>query len=410
MKIRLGRRTPLDPKPTRRPDDDQRPARGKEPAKAAKGAQPSSVRRAERDESRGRLVVGCMTGTSLDGIDVALVRLFGQGTAMRAEFVAGASRELGALAPGLRRLAEQQPMAAGEIARLARDFSLLHLDAVRDLGAHRIDLVSVHGQTVFHAPPVSWQLFQPAPLAHGLGVPVVCDLRAADLACGGQGAPITPIADHVLFRHGSERRAVVNLGGFCNVTVLPGGHDATRVAGGDVCACNQLLDGVARRALGTDYDRDGARAMGGTAVPKAVTALATMLELQAKSGRSLGTGDELGAWLDRHGANLPPEDLARSACAAIARTISRAIASRWDGVQRLVLAGGGTHNRALVDELTGRAGVPVVTSDRLGVPSSMREAAAMAVLGALCQDRVAITIPGITGVERAPIAGSWTLP
>jgi 1,6-anhydro-N-acetylmuramate kinase len=351
------------------------------------------------------MVVGCMTGTSLDGIDVALVRLRGHGWAMRAEHVAGASRDLGKLGPELRRLAEQEPLPAREITRLARELALVHLAAIRDLDAERIDLIAAHGQTVYHAPPLSWQLLNPAPIAYELGVPVVHDLRAADLALGGQGAPITPLADHVLFR-GPEPRAVVNLGGFCNITLLPGGDDGTRVRGGDVCACNQLLDRLARDLFDEAYDRDGERALAGTVERKALAPLAASLALQARGGRSLGTGDELGDWVARWRARCAPADLARTACAAIAQTIAKAAG----GAKRLVLAGGGVRNRALVAELSQRAGVPVVASDRLGIPAPMREAVGMAVLGALCQDRIAITVPAITGVESAPIAGCWTLP
>jgi 1,6-anhydro-N-acetylmuramate kinase len=388
MKIRLGRRE--SPK-QRQPPPPKRVER-----------QPSS---AERREQRARMVVGCMTGTSIDGIDVALVRVHGHGYAMRAEHLRGASRDFGALGEDLRRLAEQQPLPARAIARMARDLALVHLEAIRDLGAERIDLVVAHGQTVFHAPPVSWQLLNPAPIAYALGVPVVSDLRAADLARGGQGAPITPLADHVLFRAG-EARAVVNLGGFCNVTLLPGGDDGTRVRGGDVCACNQVLDRLARELFGEPFDRGGDRAERGQVERKALSALASQLALQAKGGRSLGTGDELGEWVARWRERTPPADLARTACAAIAQTIAKACA----GAKRLVLAGGGVRNRALVGEISQRAGVPVVISDQLGVPAAMREAMGMAVLGALCQDRVPITVPAVTGVDGAPIAGVWTLP
>lgn len=350
-----------------------------------------------------------MTGTSLDGLDAALVRITGRGLAMRVEHLREVGLPLGPLGPRLRRIAEQQPVTAREVTDCARELALLHLEAVQALAADKLDLVVAHGQTVFHAPPLSWQLFNPAPLAYALGVPVVHDLRAADLAAGGQGAPITPLADHVLFR-AREPRAVVNLGGFCNITLLPGGDDATRVRGSDVCACNQVLDRVAREALGAEYDKDGGHAMRGTAERKALAPLADALALQSKSGRSLGTGDELGGWIERWRERLAPEDLARTACAAIAQVITRTAGKGLGGVGTLVLAGGGARNRALVAELTARAGMKVVLSDKLGVPGGMREAIGMAVLGALCQDRVAITVPAVTGVDRAPVSGVWTLP
>jgi anhydro-N-acetylmuramic acid kinase len=358
------------------------------------------------DPRPARIVAGCMTGTSIDALDVAVLRIRHFGLRLHATLEASSTVPLGRLAAPLRRLASQEPMPAGEIARLQREFSLLHLEALRPLHEkHKLQLVAVHGQTVFHAPPDSWQLFQPAPLAHGLGVPVVCDLRAADLANGGQGAPLTPLADFILLRHGSEDRAVANLGGFCNLTRLPGSQDIDRIAGRDVCACNQVLDAVARAALDAPYDRDGHAAMAGHPDERASHQLAGLLRRQAKAGRSLGTGDEAGAWVERHRA-ITPADLAASACAAVATVIAEAA----NGAQRLILAGGGVRNRRLVLELTARSACPVVPSDDLGVPAAYREAMAWAVLGALCQDRFAIALPQVTGAERTAIAGLWCLP
>jgi anhydro-N-acetylmuramic acid kinase len=358
------------------------------------------------DSRPARIVAGCMTGTSIDGLDIAVLRIRHFGLRLHATLEATSTVPLGKLAAPLRRLAEQQPMTAGEIAQVQREFSLLHLAALKPLHEkHKLQLVSVHGQTVFHAPPDSWQLFQPAPLAHGLGVPVVCDMRAADLANGGQGAPLTPLADFLLLRHGTEDRAVVNLGGFCNLTRLPGGHDIDRIAGLDVCACNQVLDAVARAVLDAAYDRDGQAAMQGTTDERAATRLATLLRRQAKSGRSLGTGDEAVAWVEAH-RGLGPADLAATACAAVASTIVQAAT----GAQRLILAGGGTRNRRLVAELAARAACPVQLSDDLGVPTAYREAMGWAVLGALCQDRQAIALPQVTGAERSAVAGLWCLP
>src|SRR3954470_650262 len=182
-----------------------------------------------------------MTGTSIDAIDVALVAIVGDGLRIGARIIAAESRPLDELAPRLRDVAEQRSTTAGEIARLGYDLGLKHLAAVRAVAGsrrlekNRLDLVCVHGQTVFHQPPVSLQLLQPAPIAHGLGVPVVYDLRAADLARGGQGAPITPVADWVLYRDPKERRAGVSLGGFCNVpriAATPSEPDPVRDVGG----------------------------------------------------------------------------------------------------------------------------------------------------------------------------------
>lgn len=395
MRIRLGRR-------------DRPAAGGARSARRGILAAPTRPPPAAPAEARGdeRLVAGCMSGTSLDGIDAALVAIRGHGLAMSARYVRGTSVDLGEAGPVLRRLAEQQPVTAGQIARAAQAFAQRHLEALQALAEPRLDLVSIHGQTVLHAPPVSWQLLPPTPIAHALQVPVVYDLRAADLAAGGEGAPITPLADLVLFGRGGGARAVVNLGGFCNITLLPGSRDPAQVGGGDVCACNQLLDRLARVLWDEPYDRNGVHAADGAVDRRAFTALTALLSVQAKGGRSLGTGDELAAWIARWRERVPPADLARTACAGIAQTIVH----RCREVPHLVLAGGGCRNRALVAELRSRAGGTVRTTDDLGIPAQMREAVGMAVLGALCQDRVAITLPQITHAGEATIAGCWALP
>ncbi|HMN41659.1 MAG TPA: anhydro-N-acetylmuramic acid kinase [Phycisphaerales bacterium] len=366
-----------------------------------------------------RLVVGCMTGTSIDALDVAIVRLRGTGLGMAAEFVRGHSVELGALGPRLRALADQHATTAGEIAGLSREFALLHASAIREtlggppggppLRGGFPDLVCVHGQTIFHAPPVSWQMFNGAALAHELGTPVVFDLRAADLASGGQGAPITPLADWVFFRS-SQPRAIVNLGGFCNATLLPAddGSPAAaqidRIEGFDVCACNHVLDRIARETMGTPFDADGARAIAGTASAEAVGELRDALASQSRAGRSLGTGDETGRWVDRWKATLPPNDLAASACAAI----GSAIAARISGASGALIAGGGARNRALTNAIAATFRGPVESTAATGLPIEFREAAAMGVLGALCADGVPITLPRVTGVKPpAPVAGVW---
>lgn len=378
---------------------------------------------------RVRSVVGCMTGTSLDGLDAALVEIRGEGLSMRAAFVRGYSRAFSeggmhhvdnGLARRLRALAQQEPMTAGEIARVMDDFADFHQCTLAYLQAP-CDLLCVHGQTVFHAPPLSWQLLQPARLARNFGAPVVYDLRAADLAAGGQGAPLTPLADYVLFGTELRRRVIVNLGGFCNITRLPRrtnepAADIEEITGMDVCACNQLLDRVAAQALGTPYDKDGAAALSADPDDAARDELFSVLNAQAAGGRSLGTGDEVGAWIDRHIGRLSGPCLARSACEGVGKTIAWVIKDGrpLDDVE-VVFAGGGVHNRALMRAiggwLTTVQSVPVRETRSLGVPTAFREAACWAVLGAMCRDGVPISLPRVTGCSRpAPVAGAWVYP
>ncbi len=378
----------------------------------------------KRPDAARRLVVGIMTGTSLDGIDAALIRIDGTGLALRATLLAHASRAFGHVAADLRQLAQQQPMSAGTIARIALEFAHEQLHAIEQLLDQHAepgitpDLIALHGQTVFHQPPLSWQLMNPWPIAQRFTCPIITDLRGSDLAAGGQGAPITPLADWILFRDAAERRAVINLGGFINITILPpddGRHTPDDLFGFDLCACNQVLDAIARRTLGCAFDEDGRAASRGTIDLEAASALATLLSAQRSAHRSLGTGDEADVWIGRYHERLPGEDLAASAIAAIARSITSALAEH--NVQRVILAGGGALNctlrRAIESEQSAAShtSIPVMLSDGCGIPFAAREAAAMAILGALAADGVPITLPQITGRTIGNHrAGQWCVP
>ncbi len=373
-----------------------------------------------------RNVIGCMTGTSMDAIDVALVTMHGEGLCLRAFVRRCLSYPLGALSQPLREFAAGEPASAAQIVRLADGLAHRHVAALRTLIRNEpVDLIAVHGQTVLHAPPLSWQLLSPAPIAEAFGTPVVCDFRAADLAAGGQGAPITPLADYVLFRDASETRAVINLGGFANYTLLPrqqagaaaSQNDAVNgIRGADICVCNQLLDAVARNLFGEMLDQHGQHAAEGQVHSGLRDSLVRLLRGQANEGRSLGTGDELGDWIEQHRAGHRAEDLARSTCEALAMTIAGVVNDTvqsvgLDGINRILVGGGGVKNRVLFDAMKRYAKAITQPTDAFGVPASHREAAAMAVLGVLCQDAVPITLPQVTGArDSAPVAGSWTIP
>lgn len=360
---------------------------------------PLAIAATDDDHARmhTRRVIGAMTGTSIDGIDLALVQIDGAGLDMHATLLRGRSAELGALAPRLRAAAEQVPLPAREFAALALEFGALHAREATALAAgDSIDLVVAHGQTVFHAPPVSWQLLNPFPIAAALRCRVVCDLRQADLIAGGQGAPITPLADWILFR-AIEPRVILNLGGFANVTALPG-HSAPLVGirGADLCVCNQLLDRAARHLINAPFDRDGATAARGRADASLCRALAQRLAQQRAHGRSLGTGDELFEWLESATRSLSAEDTLATAVAALAVAIASGVRAIEPSPSEVIVAGGGARHRSLLAAIAVSLGCPVVASDDRGVPADWREAMEMAVLGSLAEDGVPISLPSVT--------------
>jgi anhydro-N-acetylmuramic acid kinase len=382
------------------------------------------------DDSISRLVAGAMTGTSLDGIDVALVRIDGRALAMTVAFEGHASAPFPeSLGTRLRAAAEQQAMTAGEFARLAREFGEFHARVLAEfVGGRTLDLAAVHGQTIFHAPPDSWQLVDATPIVAALRCPVVADLRRADLADGGGGAPMTPIADWVLFRD-RWPRAIVNLGGFCNATLLPpdqgdapdgdGPPGPAGVRGMDICACNQVLDAVARIALGRPYDESGRAASVGTVHAEACAELTSMLAAQRRARRSLGTGDELVSWVASRSPLLAPEDLAATAATAVAAAIGDALAAEGATVAtELLVAGGGARHVPLVGALGARferGARPLHEVRPRGcgppIPIDAREAAEMAIIGALAADGVRIGLRAVTGRERDRVLdGCWWRP
>ncbi len=368
--------------------------------------------------NRVRHIVGCMTGTSLDGLDAALVRIDGEGLHLQATLIEHVSAEFDdSLREGLKQWASGQPSRAIDIMRLARRLGELHAQVVQPMTQRSaVDLVVLHGQTVWHSPhdevgAMSWQLIDPWPVVRKCGVPVVYDLRQADLIAGGQGAPITPLADWVLFRSDTVSRAMVNLGGICNITFLPKGCSTTEVQGEDVGPCNLLLDGLAQRLFGLPYDEHGRLAARGGASSLMLRLVKQAPFFERPRPRSTGREDFSPAWIDQllRDTGLPNHDMLASAVDAVAHLIVEAATGR---AEEIVLAGGGAKNKALERRLRelGRDRVKVRLLSELGVAGDAREAMAFAVLGALAMDGVQLTLPQITGCNQPGKFGTWVYP
>ncbi len=368
------------------------------------------------EPSPTRTIAGCMTGTSLDGLDIVLTEVRGRGLEIVARLLAHAARPLGELGARLRRLAEGSAAPAIEFQRAARSLGELHAEAIGELmrreNLPKIDFAVVHGQTIVHAPSegLSWQLFDPWPIAGRLNIPVLYDLRQRDLIAGGEGAPITPLADWIFFRDACRSRLVLNLGGIANATFLAGGGPQ-EIQARDLAPCNLLIDGVTR-SLRPDlsFDRDGRLAASGKPIEE-ITRLVE--ELPALRGgralRSLGREDVPETWIASFlagaGARFRPEDVLRSVVEAVAAAIARS-AGPWRA-DETVLAGGGARNPVLVEAISRHMGSPAIQSDRLGIPCEAREPLEIAVLGALSRDGVAITLPHVTGSTSPGRAGAW---
>ncbi|MEM1027083.1 MAG: anhydro-N-acetylmuramic acid kinase [Planctomycetota bacterium] len=368
-----------------------------------------------------RYVLGAMTGTSLDGLDVALVRVDGVGLDMTTEYLGLVSRPLGELADELRSFAAGDSHPALTFSLTSRTLGQAYADACVECieqflpAGESLDLVVAHGQTIWHAPEdgVSWQLFDPMPCCHALRATVCFNLRQADLVAGGEGAPITPLADWVMYRHPEKHRLVMNLGGIANVTSLPPNRPIEQITGGDIGPCNILIDGTVQRLFkGKMFDEDGTIAQSGTASDCISKILEAHPALFGEGHHSLGREDFPEQWIDRLVGDLrktvEPADLVASAVEGVATLVASVAAPEAD---ELILAGGGARNPALVERIAALSPFEsVVTSDEVGIPCEAREAAGFAVLGALSQDGVPITLTRITGAQRPGRAGMWVFP
>lgn len=333
-----------------------------------------------------RTVVGTMTGTSMDGIDAVAVDIEGCGLEMQASFRSMASTSLGDVQGKLQELALQEspPYDRG----LAMEVGQLTSLTIQKLNLPAIDLIALHGQTIYHKPPCSIQLIDPTPIIEQFNCTVLNDPRQADLTLGGQGAPITPLADWVMFRSAKQSIAIINLGGFCNVTFLSANCGVDEIQGCDICCCNLILNAIAKERLHVPFDEGGNCANSGTVDARLAAWLTGHLQTQVEQRRSLGSGDDLGLQVLLQGEHLQTSDLLATATHCIGSVISNA-ATEMDIV---LLAGGGAQNKALLDCIKHDGLI-----DDTGVPLQAREGMAMAILGVLSNDGVSITLPQVTG-------------
>ncbi len=360
-------------------------------------------------------VLGLMSGTSMDGVDAAVLLTDGEAIAgfgpRRLRPYSDGERDI--LRAALRAAAtigrrDERPPALAAAERMVTD---AHGEAVERLLADHPgltpDLVGFHGQTVFHAPErrLTVQIGDGEALAKRLGLLVVFDLRAADVAAGGEGAPLVPVYHRALVaRVGlSGTVAVVNIGGVANLTRV--GADGSLTAG-DTGPGNALLDDFLRARTGAAMDRDGALAASGVVNERALSQLLNDKWFQRPMPKSLDRG-RFSA--DEAVAALSDADGAATLTALTAATIARGIAVAG-GADRVVLVGGGASNPTMVAAVANAVGVPVTPADELGWSADFIEAEAFAYLAARSMKGLPITFPGTTGVPRPMTGGRLARP
>jgi anhydro-N-acetylmuramic acid kinase len=364
-----------------------------------------------RDKSP-RIVLGLNSGTSADGIDAVLVALRDDA---RPEVLAFSHTPYpDALAGRVRGAAAAN---AADLADLDVAVGHAFAEAAAALVARTgiaVDLVGSHGQTVFHQPRrASLQIGQAAVIAERLAVPVISDFRTRDVAAGGEGAPLVPLADWILFAPATGYRALQNIGGIANVTVVGAAREDTLAF--DTGPGNMPLDGAARLLLGRPWDEDGATAARGTADDALVAELLRHPFFAQPPPRSTGRETFGDAWLvpllgrfDGRPADLFAT-LTRFVAASIADAYRRFVTPRT-GALPVFVSGGGAHNRTLLAELE-RALAPstIGSITSLGLDPDAKEAVAFALLAHETLFCRAGNLPAATGARGPRILGKVTL-
>lgn len=357
------------------------------------------------------LYLGVMSGTSLDGLDIALIeqehdtRLIGTLYLPMPDELRGALFSLCACGHDeLARaaIAEQQwvQLAAQGINELLKQHGIA-ADNVRAIGSH--------GQTVRHEPTrgFSIQIGNPALLVELTGISVVSDFRRRDVAAGGQGAPLVPAFHDALFAHANSTRAILNIGGFSNLSLL---EQERPVHGFDCGPGNVLLDAWIKRHQGLTYDQDGQWAASGSVQTPLLQALLSDAYFQTQGPKS--TGRELFnlAWLDQHLQMQPAlaaADVQATLLELTAISITDALKGAQQNTEMLLVCGGGAHNRTLMRRLAQLLPNSQVSStDEHGVPADWVEAMAFAWLAHCCLEGIPANRPSVTGAQGLRVLGA----
>lgn len=387
------------------------------------------------------LVLGVMSGTSADGIDVALARISGSPPHLNAKLLGRAASKF---PPGLRKeilgVAEQRPISAGELSQLNFRLGEVFADAVLAacrrfrISPQRIALIGSHGQTIFHqGAPVPFfgratastlQIGEPSIIAARTGITTVGDFRSADMAQGGQGAPLVPFADYLVYRDSNVGRVSLNLGGIANITVIPAGGSPDKVVAFDTGPANILIDAlVGHFTHGRQrFDKNARIAREGRSIPALVDEIMRDPYLRIKPPKSTGREYYGYAYVQKVLAlgrkhHAKPADLIRAATIFTALSIVDAL-NRFvlpkTRIGQLIVSGGGANNPLILAQLAAalgerrshrQAAIQVVRSSAFGVPEDAKEAFAFALMAYETFHNRPSNLPSATGASGPAVLG-----
>jgi anhydro-N-acetylmuramic acid kinase len=377
-------------------------------------------------------VAGVMSGTSADGIDVAVVRIEPAKLKPKLTLLA---HEAFPFPAALRRAVlaamDAKSISTAELARLNWRLGLAYAEAVKETSQkHRmkLDLVGCHGQTLYHQPRAesyagrkfacTWQAGEAQAIATALGVPVVSNFRPMDMLAGGQGAPLVPLLDYVLFADAKRGRVLQNIGGIANLTAIPAGAGSDKLIAFDTGPGNMVIDWLAQKLFGRAFDRNGALAAKGSVLTPVLSAALRHRYFGLTPPKTAGREQfgrtyaaEFLAACRRHSKNS--HDALATATALTAETIARSYALFVRSKMKrhdvdFIVSGGGARNKTLVAMLAARLeplGCAVTTSEKFGMPAEAKEAAAFALLAWHTWHRLPGNVTAATGAKQAMVLG-----
>jgi anhydro-N-acetylmuramic acid kinase len=385
--------------------------------------------------AKAMTVAGIMSGTSADGIDVAIVRIapgkqrpsikllahegFAFPTALRCAILAAMNASA---------------TSTAELARLNWRLGLAYAETVTATVVQhklKLDLIGCHGQTLYHQPRAeiyagrrfscTWQLGEAAVLASAINVPIVSNFRPADMLAGGQGAPLVPLLDYVLFANARRGRVLQNIGGIANLTAIPAGAAQDSVIAFDTGPGNMVIDWLAQQLFKKKFDRNGNIAARGAVIAPVLAEALGNPYFRQKPPRTAGReqfGREYAAQFlaacQRHSAN--PKDALATATALTAETIAHSYITfarreMKDHVVDYIVSGGGARNATLMTMLAQRLtpmNCELVASEKFGLPAEAKEAAAFALLAWMTWHHLPGNLPRATGATHPAILGQVT--
>ncbi len=384
-------------------------------------------------QKRSMLVAGIMSGTSADGIDVALCRIAPARMRPHIELIRHRAFPYPApLRKAVLAAMDAQSTSAAELARLNWRLGEAYGDAAQAAAqGYALDLVGCHGQTIYHqgiARPYAgrsiactWQLGEPALIAAAIHASVVSNFRPADMVAGGQGAPLVPLLDATLFAHPRRARVLQNLGGIANLTLVPSGGALDNLLAFDTGPANMVIDALAQQLFNKSYDRDGRLAAAGTPNEAMLAALLRDPYYRRQPPKSAGREQFGTAFVERvlslaRRHRLSSHDILATATALTSRSIALAykqfVAPRIGNAPvDYIVAGGGARNQTLMRMLEADLapfGCRVQTTDEHGIPSEAKEAVAFALLAWQTWHRLPGNVPAATGAAHPAILGQVT--